>query len=175
MEKTAQRIILLESQDFKKFWQAKGPFKYALTSREFPPVLLEPEEWIFSDDMNALLKELMQWDKRKMKFVQAPFNRKKKNILKPESLSPWRIANFPEEWEVAECSSFTPVGYLTEAVTEACTSEEKAEVEAAFFEHLARDIETIGYVLLSPEPILSPATAYVGEYLKEWMTDEAGS
>ncbi len=175
MAKTAQRIILLEAHDFKKFWQTKGPFRYALTSREFPPVLLEPEEWIFSDDMDDLLKELMQWEKRKMKLVQAPFSRKKKNVLKPDSLSPWRIANFPEEWEMAECSSFTPVGYLTESVTETCTSDEKADVEEAFFKHLAREIDSIGYVLLVPEAILSPATAYVDEYLKEWMADEAGN
>jgi hypothetical protein len=175
MEKTAQRIILLESRDFKKFWQAKGPFKYALTSSEFPPVLLEPEEWVFSDNMDTLLKELMQWEKRKMKFVQAPFSRKKTNILKPESLSPWRIANFPEEWDMAKCSSFTPVGYLTEAVTETCASGEKADVEAAFFKHLAQEIDSIGYVVLSPEPILSPVTAFVDEYLKEWMADEAGN
>ncbi|MCP4115069.1 MAG: hypothetical protein GY737_06595 [Desulfobacteraceae bacterium] len=175
MEKTTQRIILLESRDFKKFWKSKGPFRYALTSREFPPILLEPEEWIFSDDITALLKELMQWEKRKMKFVQAPFSRKKKNILKPEDLSPWRIVDFPEEWERSECSSFTPVGYVTEEVTSAVASEEKADVEAAFFKKLARDINGIGYVLLSPEPILSPGAAYVEEYLKEWMADEAGN
>lgn len=104
-------------KDFKAFWKKQGPFKYALTSAEFPPVLLEPEEWIFSDNIISLLKELMQWNSRNISIVKAPFNKNKKNILKPETLSPWRIEHFPQEWESAICETFTPVGYLTEAVT----------------------------------------------------------
>lgn len=173
MGKNLQRKILSESKDFKGFWQKQGPFRYALTSREFPCILLEVDEWIFSDDLKSLLKELMQWDQRKMKLLAAPFNRKKTNILKPETLTPWRILNFPTEWEMAVCSSFTPVGYLTEQVTMASRSHEPSDIEDAFFDLLAKEINTIGYVLLSPEHILSPDAAYVDDYLNEWMEDEA--
>jgi len=68
------RKSLTTAKDFKEFWKEKGPFKYALTSQDFPPVLLEPEEWIFSNDIKGLLKTLMQFDKQKMKIVKAPFN-----------------------------------------------------------------------------------------------------
>lgn len=116
MTKKIIRQILPSVKDFKVFWKKKGPFKYALTSAEFPPVLLEPEEWIFSDNVILLLKELMQWDLRKMEIVNAPFNKNKRNILKPETLIPWRIEHFPQEWESSVCDTFTPVGYLTEAL-----------------------------------------------------------
>jgi len=173
MDKGVQRKILPLSDDFRKFWHREGPFRYALTSREFPSVLLELEEWIFSDDMAALLKALMQWDEREMKLVQAPFNRNKTNILKPESLTPWRIVNFPAEWESTVCSLFTPSGYLTDMVTSSMASEKIEDIENAFFTKLAQEINNMGYVLLLPEPLLSPDTAYVDEYLKEWAEDEA--
>lgn len=61
-------MILPDSKAFKKFWIHNEPYRYALTSREYPPVLLADEEWIFSNDLTALLKELMQFDQNKMKF-----------------------------------------------------------------------------------------------------------
>lgn len=177
MERSVQRKILSQSLEFKKFWQKKGPFRYALTSREFPPILLDVDEWIFSDDLKSLLKELMQWEQRKMKLVPAPFNRKKTNVLKPEELTPWRILNFPEEWEGAVCSAFTPVGYLTEEVTLAVDSNnykiEGEDVEQAYFDLLSIEVNFIGYVLLGPEPLLSPDSAYVDDYLREWVEDES--
>ncbi len=172
MIRPVQRKILSESRDFKLFWQKQGPFRYALTSREYPTILLELDEWIFSDDLKSLLKALMEWEERKMKLVPAPFNPKKTNILKPRELTPWKILNFPQEWEMAVCSAFTPVGYLTEQVTRASRSNEAADVEQAFFDLLGGQINTIGYVLLAPEPLLSPDAAYVDEYLKEWVADE---
>lgn len=110
--------ILPTSHAFKRYWKNKGPFKYALTSAEYPPILLEPEEWLFSNDIVSLLKQLMKWNERQMKIVEAPFNPRKQNVLKPETLSPWKILNFPEEWETAVCDAFTPVGHLTRHVEE---------------------------------------------------------
>ena len=172
MGKSVQRKILSQSQDFKEFWQKKGPFRYALTSREYPPILLDLDEWIFSDDLKSLLKELMQWEQRKMKLVPAPFNPKKTNILKPDELTPWRILNFPQEWESAVCSAFTPVGYLTEEVRGIADSDELADVEQAFFDLISIQANFIGYVLMGPEPLLSPDSAFVDDYLREWVEDE---
>lgn len=172
MTKFVQRKILSESRDFKLFWQKQGPFRYALTSREYPSILLAVDEWIFSDDLKLLLKDLMEWDERKMKLVPAPFNPRKKNVLKPLELTPWKILNFPSEWEMAVCSVFTPIGYLTDPVTQASKSNEAADIEQAFFDLLGGQITTIGYELLGPEPLLSPDVAYVDEYLKEWEADE---
>ena len=112
-----------------------------------------------------------------MKIVPAPFNPKKTNILKPDELTPWRILNFPQEWESAVCSAFTPVGYLTEEVTRAADSngplDGLADVEQAFFDLLSIQVNCIGYVLLGPEPLLSPDSAYVDDYLREWVEDES--
>ena len=55
------RQVLPNVKDFKTFWKKQGPFRYALTSNEYPPVLLEPEEWILGQDKQAVLKELMQF------------------------------------------------------------------------------------------------------------------
>ena len=167
------RQILPTTIDFKAFWKENGPFAYALTSREFPPVLLEPEEWLFSDDLTALLKELMQWQQNKCKLVQAPFKPGKKDVLKPGDLIPWRITNFPDAWESAVCASFTPRGYLTESVFLRSVSEKKEDVEQAFFTSLAQDIGHIGYCLFKPAPDKgSGQTAYMNEYLREWEEDE---
>ena len=172
MGKATVRQELLFSGEFRSFWKKRGPFKYALTSREFPPVLLEPEEWIFSDSLTDLLKELMQWDQRKMKLVQAPFSKKTTTVLTPETLSPWRIKNFPKEWETAVCDAFTPVGHLTQTVVSTSIINDKEAVTAAFFKALEAALETIGYVLLKPAFFHSDDEAYVDGYLKEWEADE---
>jgi len=168
------RQILPHSNEFKQFWKEKGPFKYALTSIQYPPLLLEPEEWIFSDDIKALLKELMQFDKLKMKVVKAPFNPENKHILRPDSLSSWKITNFPEEWDACICDIFVPKGHLTRAVFEGINiSEEKIvpeQVENTFFHCLEKNMDQLGYQLLKP---MGPSKyAAITAYLSEWEEDE---
>jgi len=169
-----KREILPNSKVFKVFWEEKGPYQYALTSKEFPPVLLEPEEWIFSDDIEALLKELMQFDKRKMKIVKAPFNPANKSILRPEKLSPWKINNFPEEWNAAVCDIFVPEGHLTGVVLDKIEKNENdieiKQIEAAFFQCLETRIEQLGYLLFNFRG--SSKSAAVKKYLAEWEEDE---
>ncbi|MBU8848640.1 MAG: hypothetical protein KOO64_03820 [Desulfobacterales bacterium] len=169
-----KRKIFPNSKKFKIFWKEKGPYKYALTSKEFPPVLLEPEEWIFSSGPEALLKELMQFDKRKMKIVKAPFNPENKNILRPEKLSPWKINNFPEEWDAAVCDIFVPKGHLTGVVLDKIEKSEghieTRQVETAFFQCLETRIEQLGYLLF--KPLGSSKYAAVKKYLAEWEEDD---
>jgi hypothetical protein len=193
MPESCVRQILPNVKDFKKFWKETGPFRYALTSNEFPPILLEPEEWIFGNDAHLLLKELMQFDRNKMAFVQSPFNPKNKNILRPEELSPWKINHFPEQWNVAVCQAFVPEGHLTSHVIEAAISLkdsgptdnlgdpvnnpnpvkhpiEKQDVETAFFNLLEKDLEKMGYLLL--KPLGKSKVASTRDYLLEWEEDE---
>ncbi|WP_299980321.1 hypothetical protein [Desulfobacula sp.] len=169
-----KREIFPNSKEFKTFWGEKGPYKYALTSKEFPPVLLEPEEWIFSDDIEALLKTLMQFDKRKMKIVKSPFNPANKSILRPEKLSPWKINNFPEEWNASVCDIFVPEGHLTGVVLDKIAKDENnieiKQVEAAFFQCLETRIEQLGYLLFKPRG--SSKYAAVKKYLAAWEEDE---
>ncbi len=162
--------ILPNLKDFKLFWKDQGPFKYALTCNEFPPVLLEPEQWLFSNNIESLLKTLMQFDKRKMKFVRADFNPENKKILRPDGLSPWKINNFPEEWDAMACDSFVPKGYLTTIVTDACDIRNKEQIQTAFFQSLEANIEQLGYVLLKPKG--KSKYAAIQSYLKEWEEDE---
>ena len=188
--------ILPTSGEFKQFWKQQGPFKYALTSAEYPPILLEPEEWLFSNDLADLLKRLMKWNDRKMAIVEAPFNPRKQNVLKPDGLSPWKINHFPEEWERSVCDSFTPVGHLTCHVADIASALKKdlddgsggeseieghsrfntidiADIERAFFKSLEADVEKIGYIILKPEPLLGEEdVAYIKDYLDEWQADE---
>ncbi|MBF0573186.1 MAG: hypothetical protein HQK69_05435 [Desulfamplus sp.] len=194
MEIKTIRRFLPFVKDFKAFWKKHGPFKYALTSAEFPPVLLEPEEWIFSDDIVSLLKELMRWEIKDMAIVEAPVTKNEKDSIKPESLIPWKIENFPQEWEWAVCDTFTPLGYLTDAIhmiaKDSTTSNKLSDfnnlssdnqkilnraqdIEYAFFQSLALNIDKIGYVLLKPDPLLSnDDVAYINSYIKEWQEDE---
>ena len=168
------REVLVNSEDFKRFWKEKGPYRYALTSKEFPFVLLEPEEWIFSNDMEALLKALMQFDKRKMKIVKSLFNPKNKSILRPETLSSWKINNFPEEWNVCVCDIFVPKGHLTRVVFDKIKIPEgdlePGQVEEAFFQCLEIKIEQIGYLLFKPQG--SSKYAAIKEYLAQWEEDD---
>lgn len=172
METRTIRRILLWSREFRAFWKEHGPFRYALTSREFPPVLLEPEEWLFSDDLTQLLKELMGWEERGMSLVPAPFNPGSTKTLKPEDLSAWKINRFPAEWESAACPVFTPSGHLTLAGTERAAGQDPESVEIAFFRSLADHLDSLGYVLLRPDPHLSGIHAHIGDYLGEWEEDE---
>ena len=183
------RQILPNVTDFKIFWKEKGPFRYALTSNEFPPILLEPEEWIFGNDINLLLKELMRFDQNKMTFVQSPFNPKNKNILRPAGLSPWKINHFPEQWNMIVCDAFVPEGHLTCLVTDEARGLkdlegqanpptdphlggeiDKQDVEKAFFILLEKHIEKMGYLFLKPPG--KSKYASTREYLLEWEEDE---
>ncbi len=174
MPDSCTRQILPNVKDFKQFWKDKGPFQYALTSLEYPPVLLEPEEWIFGNDKTAVLKELMQFSKEKMAFVQAPFNPGNRSILRPQDMSPWKINHFPEDWNGIVCTGFVPEGHLTSAVTEEVKhlglNEDKAGVEAAFFSLIEQEMETMGYVLIVPKG--KSRFASTRAYLEEWETDE---
>lgn len=172
--KGIKREILPRSRGFKRFWKETGPFKYALTSLDFPPILLEPEEWIFSNDITALLKELMQFDRQKMKMVKAPFNSENKRILRPEALSAWKIDHFPEEWSACRSDIFVPQGHLTRNVLERIKSParalEPAQVETAFFQCLEDQIDQLGYLLLKPRE--GSKYAAINAYLSEWEEDE---
>lgn len=172
---TCIRKILPNVKDFKAFWKEKGPFAYALTSREYPPVLLEPEEWIFGNDKIAVLKELMQFSQSKMAFVRAPFNPDNKSILRPQDICAWKITHFPEDWNQIVCDAFVPEGHLTRAVTDDIEArggeDNKEEVEKAFFSLILRQLDEMGYVLLCPRG--KSKSAGIRSYLEEWEEDEA--
>ncbi len=169
-----KREILPNLKDFKAFWKNSGPFKYALTSKDFPPILLEPEEWMFSNDITALLKALMQFDKRKMKIVKAPFNPANKSILRPDRLSSWKINHFPEEWNACVCDIFVPEGHLTKVVLDTIEKDSDKiqiqDVEQAFFDCLETRLDQLGYLYLTPRG--SSKYAAVKSYLAEWEEDE---
>ena len=165
------RKILPNLADFNTFWEDEGPFVHALTSQAFPPILMEEEEWIFGSDKVEVLKALMGFKEEKMAFVQAPFNAENTGILRPENLIPWKIKNFPEDWNRLFCEAFVPEGYLTVAVEEEVDGElTKESVEAAFFQLLEKDLEQMGYVLFSPRG--KSRSAVIREYLEEWEEDE---
>jgi len=169
-----KREILPNLKDFKSFWKKEGPFKYALTSIDFPFVLLEDEEWIFSNDSTSLLKALMQFDKQKMKIVKSPFNPDNRAILRPEELSAWKIKNFPEEWNSCVCDLFVPEGHLTKALLEKIDKKDldvdAKQVETIFFQSLETAMESLGYLLLKPEG--TSKYAATKKYLSEWEKDE---
>lgn len=173
--KPVTRVVLAGSADFKAFWQKNRPFRYALTSSEYPPVLLEAEEWLFSNDVTELLKELMQFRQKRMKFVKTPFNPGNKTVLRPEGLSAWQIINFPEEWNGAVCDVFVPEGHLTRKVVNALPvqrdRDDAGKIEGAFFSCLGSSIEQLGYILF--KPVQGAKRAAVQTYLKEWERDES--
>ena len=168
------REILPNVKDFKQFWKEKGPFRYALTSAGFPPVLLQEEEWIFGNDLTGVLKALMGFEEAKMAFVRAPFNPGNRSILRPEDLSQWKINHFPELWNNVETDLFTPEGHLTLAVVREMLRlglvDGAESVEKVFFPLLARQMEVMGYVLL--EPVGNAKSASIASYLEEWEEDD---
>ncbi len=168
------RENLSDSKAFRQFWKKKGPFAYALTSSEFPPVLLDPEEWLFADALEPMLKELMQYDRRGMKVIAFSFNPVNRSILRPGDLIPWKISNFPEEWNDALCECFMPEGHLTRHVFKGLNdipdNPDPVEVEAAFFNSLAHCLHQIGYLLFKPAD--GSEYADINAYLKEWEADD---
>ncbi len=170
------RQILPHAADFKRFWKQAGPFAFALTSAEFPPVLLAPEEWIFGHTAKDVLKELMQFNQKKMAFVPADFNPDNQGILRPENLIPWKIRHFPEEWNHMATGFFMPQGHLTQAVAEQIRIDSGEEddilqVASAFFVLLEKNLDAMGYVLLRPRA--GSRYAAIRKYLAEWEQDEA--
>lgn len=175
MTETCIRETLPNAKGFKKFWKDRGPFRYALTAADYPPVLLEPEEWLFSNDGVVLLKELMGLSGEKKFVVQAPFNRDKRQVLRPDDMSFWKIRLFPEEWNGLSCGIFVPEGHLTQAVVDRAAElglkEDSDGIAAAFFHLLEERIEDLGYILLSPSG--KSRWAAINAYVREWEEDEA--
>jgi hypothetical protein len=170
----AVRAILPDSKQFKKFWKQKGPFRYALTSMDFPPVLLEPEEWIFADEIIPLLKALMLFEENRMRIVHAPFNPSNKEILRPEILCPWKITHFPEQWNIFASDIFVPEGHLTRLVSENTGKPpgdiNARDMEKSFFQCLETRLDQLGYHLFRPSG--SRKYAQIKSYLDEWEKDE---
>lgn len=141
---------------------------------DFPPVLLEPEEWIFSNDINMLLKDLMQFDQKKMKIVQAAFNPESSKILRPDKLIAWKVKNFPEEWNALTCDFFVPEGHLTQVVLDQVRINKKkpdaSTIEEAFLQCMENSIDTMGYLLFKPAG--SSKYAGIKKYLSVWETDD---
>lgn len=51
--------------EVRVFLRKEGPFQYALEgSTDSKDAFLRPNEWLFGDDLIALLKMFLQWDKR---------------------------------------------------------------------------------------------------------------
>lgn len=173
-KKEVKRDILSDSRQFKGFWKEHGPFKFALTSTDYPPVLLEPEEWLFSNDLISLLKHLMQFDQRHIRLVRSDFNPDNKNILRPGELIPWRIKNFPEEWNGLQSDIFVPEGYLTRNVLDRLDksdqNSDENQIETAFFLSLADAVDQLGYSLF--KPARGAKAAAMGKYLEEWEKDD---
>jgi hypothetical protein len=170
------RRILPHSSDFKRFWKDSGPFEFALTSAEYPPVLLAPEEWIFGHTARDVLEELMGFSPGKRKIVRSEFNPKNSRVLRPDHLIPWKIQPFPEEWNHMKCDFFVPEGHLTRMVTDRMNAfpvqgDDIQQVTAAFFDLLENHLDAMGYVLLKPRG--NAGYAAVHDYLSEWEQDEA--
>ncbi len=191
---TCIRKTLPHVKDFKEFWKQRGPFAFALTSSEFPPVLLAPEEWIFGNDKVGVLKELMQFAQRKMSLVRTDFQPASPGRLTPEDMIHWRIKPFPEPWNRMDCPAFLPQGYLTKAVLEEALDmagqnletkpesaphtwqsrilEDSELIEDAFFQLVSSSLVQMGYVLLSPGKNRDAHALPLGRYLQEWEEDE---
>lgn len=170
------RQILPHSTDFKRFWKDKGPFEYALTSAEYPPVLLAPEEWIFGHTARDVLESLMGFSPGKAAIVRSDFNPENTRILRPGNLIPWKVQSFPEEWNHMPCDFFIPEGHLTRVVTDRMIDDpfpgdEVQQIAAAFFALLENHVTAMGYVLL--KPVGNARYAAIHDYLAEWEADEA--
>ncbi len=131
------RRVLPHASDFKRFWKDSGPFEFALTSTEYPPVLLAPEEWIFGHTVRDVLETLMGFSLGKAKVVRSEFNPQNTRILRPDNLIPWKIQPFPKEWNHMPCDFFTPEGHLTRVVADRVahsrfSGDEAQQVTAAF-------------------------------------------
>jgi hypothetical protein len=178
-EKTDIRVIrriLPHSSEFKRFWKDQGPFEFALTSAEYPPVLLAPEEWIFGHTAREVLEVLMGFSPGKAKIVRSDFNPENTRILRPGNLIPWKIQPFPEEWNHMPCDFFTPGGHLTTVVADRMkeapvSGNASLQVAAAFFTLLEAHLPAMGYVLLKPRG--NARYAAIQDYVSEWEEDEA--
>ncbi|MCF8086527.1 MAG: hypothetical protein K9K63_01310 [Desulfotignum sp.] len=169
------RQVLPHVSDFRRFWKQTGPFEFALTSAEFPPVLLGPEEWIFGHTARDVLEALMGFAPGKTKIVRSDFNVKNTRILRPTHLIPWKIQDFPEEWNHVVCDFFVPEGHLTRAVADRMNAvsvpgDDVHQVAAAFFSLLENHLEAMGYVWLRPRE--NARYAAIQAYLSEWEKDE---
>jgi len=172
------RKILPHAADFKRFWKDVGPFEFALTSAEYPPVLLAPEEWIFGHTARDVLEALMGGAPGKIKLVRSAFNPKNTRTLRPENLIPWKIQPFPEEWNHMRCDFFVPEGHLTRMVAQQAAGhkgagDEARHLTAAVFDLLEKHLDAMGYVLLKPRG--HGRYAAVHDYLSEWEADEAAA
>jgi hypothetical protein len=90
------RCILTTPAAFLAFWKERGPFSYVLEQGAEGDTYMQADEWMFSNDLYALMKAYLGWDERHIRMARD----KPPEEDKAAGVSPsWIAENFPEDHE----------------------------------------------------------------------------
>ena len=56
------RAVLPKARDFLCFWERVGRPRYAVREDPGHVTFLQQHEWVFSDDRDAMMREVLSWD-----------------------------------------------------------------------------------------------------------------
>jgi hypothetical protein len=165
------RRVLKTYDAFEAFCHEHGGFRYSLSGlydrNVYPDILLDDDEWLFSDDLIALTKELLQWDQRGVYVVWEEPSEDDYAIGGPDITGSWGAENFPEDAEEFGCYVMGQL-FKEGRIAPSSSPDEVAQI---FLRACAADLDNFDGVLF-----LDFEDKHTLQYLDDWRKeDNAGN
>ena len=146
------RAVLPKVRDFLAFWEQAGRSRYAV--REIGTVThLQLDEWVFSDDRDAMMREVLSWDAQGLTFVWCDPTDAERAEWGDDLEGLWHVPGLPD--------------YLGDAFADLPPREAAPNQEVlrrAFFDAILKTSECYGFFELD---MLDSR-----DYLRDWAHDD---
>lgn len=150
---TVFRAVLPKARGFLTFWERVGRPRYAVREDTDHVTFLARDEWVFSDNRDAMMREVLSWDSRGLCFVWRDPTDAERAEWGDELEGAWNVPDLPD--------------FLADAFTDLPARDAAPSQEAlreALFDTVLKVTECYGFFELD----MTDAR----DYLKDWALDD---
>ena len=147
------RAVLPKARDFLSFWERVGRPRYAVHEDAGHVTFMQHDEWVFSDDRDAMMREVLSWDSQGLCFVWCDPTDAERAEWGDELEGAWNVPGLPD---------FLADAFANLPAREAAPSQEA--LREALFDTVLSVTECYGFFELD----MTDARGY----LKDWALDD---
>lgn len=147
------RAVLPKMRDFLAFWERVGRPRYAVREDSHHATFLQRDEWVFSDDRDAMMRDVLSWDAKGLSFVWCEPTDAERAEWGDEIEGSWNVPGLPD---------FLADAFADLPASDAAPSQEA--LRSAFFDTVLRVTECYGFFELD--------MIDARDYLKDWALDD---
>lgn len=147
------RAVLPKMRDFLAFWERVGRPRYAVREDSHHATFLQRDEWVFSDDRDAMMRDVLSWDAKGLSFVWCEPTDAERAEWGDEIEGSWNVPGLPD---------FLADAYADLPASDAAPSQEA--LRSAFFDTVLRVTECYGFFELD----MTDAR----DYVEDWALDD---